>query len=159
MQFTVLALFAAAASLVVATPVPEIGTINAYPVVVGNIGVANPGLQVRSKANAPAPLRVGSDDAFQTNSCNAAERQCCQSLHQHSDSGVQSLLGALNLPIPAESGFMGVQCTPLASVLSGASTCNSEPVCCSGNHFDGMVSLGCNPVGGGGLLSGLGVGM
>jgi len=70
MQFTVLALFAAAASLVVATPVPEIDTINAYPVVVSTIEVANAGLQVRAKAKAPAPLRVGSDDAFQTNSCN-----------------------------------------------------------------------------------------
>lgn len=70
MQFTVLALFAAAVSLVVATPLPEIDIVNAYPVVVGNVGVANAGLQVRAKANAPAPLRVGSDDAFQTNSCN-----------------------------------------------------------------------------------------
>ena len=68
MQFTVLTLFAAA-SLVVATPVPE---LNAYPVAVTNVGVANPGLQVRakSKAHAPAPVRVGSNDSFQTNSCN-----------------------------------------------------------------------------------------
>ena len=92
MQFTVLTLFAAA-SLVVATPVPT--DVDAYPVVVTNVGVANPGLQVRAKAKAPAPLRVGSNDSFQTNSCNgatsicinsghllisvtAAERQCCQ---------------------------------------------------------------------------------
>jgi hypothetical protein len=93
MQFTILALFAAA-SLVAATPVPEIGS---YPVVVTNVGVANPGLQTRAKSKAytPAPLRVGSNDAFQSNSCNgatsiyrssdhlltsvtAAERQCCQ---------------------------------------------------------------------------------
>lgn len=93
MQFTVLALFAAA-SLVVATPVPD---FDAYPVAVTNVGVANAGLQVRAKSKAyvPPPLRVGSDDSFQSNSCNgatsiylsndhllisvtAAERQCCQ---------------------------------------------------------------------------------
>ena len=77
MQFTVLALFAAAASLVVATPVPEFDSINAYPVIVGTIGVANDGLHVRAKANTPAPLRVGSDDAFQTNSCNGTSSVYC----------------------------------------------------------------------------------
>jgi len=66
MQFTVLAVFAAA-SLVVASPMPGID-----PVVITNVGLANAGLQVRAKtkSNAPAPLRVGSDDSFQTNSCN-----------------------------------------------------------------------------------------
>ena len=68
MQFTVLALFAAA-SLVVATPVPEIGT---YPVVVTNVGVANLQARAKAKTNAPPPLRVGSNDSFQTNSCNGA---------------------------------------------------------------------------------------
>ena len=70
MQFTVLALFVAA-SLVVATPVPEPGI---YPVAVTNIGVANANLQARArgKTSAPPPLRVGSNDSFQTNSCNGA---------------------------------------------------------------------------------------
>jgi len=69
MQFTILAL--AAASLVVATPMPPIDA-NAYPVVVTNVGVANAALYPRAKGNAPAPLRVGSNDSFQTNSCNGA---------------------------------------------------------------------------------------
>jgi hypothetical protein len=70
MQFTVLALFAAV-SLVIATPVPE---VNAHPLDIANLEMPNTDLHVRAKGNshAPAPLRVGSNDSFQTNSCNGA---------------------------------------------------------------------------------------
>jgi hypothetical protein len=63
-------------------------------------------------------------------------------LHQHSDSKSQSIMSGLNTlglgtnaPLDLKDLFVGVQCSPLASVLGGANACNSKPVCCSGNHL------------------------
>ena len=63
-------------------------------------------------------------------------------LHQNSDSKSQSIMSGLgllglgtNAPLDLSNLFVGVNCSPLGSVLGGASACNSKPVCCSGNHL------------------------
>lgn len=65
--------------------------------------------------------------------------QCCQSLHQSQDLKSQGIFGSLlGAAIPLDNLMVGLQCNPLAQtlpILSGASTCQSQPVCCTGNKL------------------------
>ena len=48
----------------------------------------------------------------------------------------QAGVGALLAMVPLDDLMVGLQCSPIAGGLlgiGGASTCNSQPVCCSGN--------------------------
>lgn len=64
------------------------------------------------------------------------QAQCCQTIHQTNDQQFQALSSMLGLSIPADNLMTGVQCSPIANtddLLSGSSSCNSQPICCSGN--------------------------
>ena len=65
--------------------------------------------------------------------------QCCQSLHQTSGLASQGTFGQLlAASIPLDQLMVGIQCSPLAGVVpivGGSSSCNSRPVCCSGNKL------------------------
>lgn len=63
-------------------------------------------------------------------------------LHQNSDTKSQSIFSGLSLlglgtdvPLGLDDLFVGLECSPLASIVGGTSACNSKPVCCSGNHL------------------------
>ncbi|KAG8768827.1 hypothetical protein FRC20_008056 [Serendipita sp. 405] len=92
--------------------------------------------------------RVNSPQALNSGSCNVGEAQCCQSIHQSGDKKGQFLTSLLSLAIPAEGTMLGVQCTPIANLLplTGSETCHSQPVCCTGNEYHGLVNVGCSPL-------------
>ncbi|CAG7854714.1 SubName: Full=Uncharacterized protein {ECO:0000313/EMBL:CCA66384.1} [Serendipita indica DSM 11827] len=92
--------------------------------------------------------RVDSGEAANEASCNVGEAQCCQSIHQSNDRNGQFLRSLLGLALPAGGGMLGAQCTPLANLLAvtGSSTCRSQPVCCTGNEYRGLVAVGCSPI-------------
>jgi hypothetical protein len=71
-----------------------------------------------------------------TDSHVVGQAQCCQSLHQSQDKQASFVSSLLGIAIPADNSMLGLQCTPIASLLSvaGSSTCNSKPVCCTGNE-------------------------
>ncbi|KIM29652.1 hypothetical protein M408DRAFT_67258 [Serendipita vermifera MAFF 305830] len=92
---------------------------------------------------------INSPESATALSCNVGEAQCCQSIHQTQGTQAQFLSSLLGLALPVDNSMLGVQCTPIAnllSVLGGSSTCNSRPVCCTGNDYQGLVSLGCTPI-------------
>lgn len=64
------------------------------------------------------------------------QAQCCQTLHQTQGRESSLISSVLGIVIPADNTMLGLQCTPLANLLSltGSSTCNSKPVCCTGNE-------------------------
>ncbi|KAG8830396.1 hypothetical protein FRC20_008434 [Serendipita sp. 405] len=80
---------------------------------------------------------INSPNSSNSNSCNVGEAQCCQSIHQSHDQSFQRLTSLLGLVAPADGLLAGVQCSPIlnvAGVLSGSSTCHSQPICCTGNE-------------------------
>ncbi|KAG8801441.1 hypothetical protein FRC17_006657, partial [Serendipita sp. 399] len=81
--------------------------------------------------------QINSPSASNVNSCNVGEAQCCQSIHQSQDKNFQRLTSLLGLVAPGDGLLAGVQCSPildLAGLLSGSSTCRSQPICCTGNE-------------------------
>ncbi|PVG00406.1 hypothetical protein CPB86DRAFT_701504, partial [Serendipita vermifera] len=76
------------------------------------------------------------------------EAQCCQSIHQTTSTHSQFITGLLGIALPADKSMLGIQCTPIANLLSltGSSTCHSQSVCCTGNDYHGLVTLGCSPI-------------
>jgi len=91
---------------------------------------------------------INSPNVTTSASCDVGQAQCCQSLHQSSDKQSSFVSSLLGIVIPADNSMLGLQCTPIASLLSvtGSSTCNSKPVCCTGNEYDGLVNIGCSPI-------------
>ncbi|KAG8811576.1 hypothetical protein FRC17_002400 [Serendipita sp. 399] len=107
--------------------------------------------RVHERATEPVEKRhdrVNSSQSTNRGSCNVGEAQCCQSIHQSGDKKGQFLTSLLSLAIPADGGMLGVQCTPLANLLAitGSETCHSQPVCCTGNEYHGLVNVGCSPL-------------
>ncbi|PVG02904.1 hypothetical protein CPB86DRAFT_695962 [Serendipita vermifera] len=83
------------------------------------------------------------------NSCNVGQAQCCQTVYQSQDRSFQFLTSLLGISVPANGLLAGVQCSPLGntlSILGGSGSCNSQPICCTGNEYHGLVNVGCSPV-------------
>ncbi|CAA7263588.1 unnamed protein product [Cyclocybe aegerita] len=95
---------------------------------------------------AASPAPDGSEGGIH-NSCNTGPVQCCNSLYENESEQANlliSLVGAVVGPIGTQ---VGANCSPLSviGVGSGAS-CNTQPVCCSNNKFNGLVAIGCSPI-------------
>ncbi|KAF9533870.1 fungal hydrophobin [Crepidotus variabilis] len=80
------------------------------------------------------------------NSCNTGPVQCCNEVYHSSSKKANDIceLFGINAPV---SGFVGTQCSPItgAGVGSGAN-CKSQPMCCTGNNYKGLVVVGCSPI-------------
>ncbi|CAA7260491.1 unnamed protein product [Cyclocybe aegerita] len=78
--------------------------------------------------------------------CNTGDIQCCNSTMQSSTTSLGLLSGLLGLVLPAISGLVGLNCSPLSIIGLGGNSCSAQPVCCSNNQFNGLISLGCIPI-------------
>ncbi|KAK0218794.1 hydrophobin-251 [Armillaria fumosa] len=79
-------------------------------------------------------------------SCNTGSVQCCKSVQDASSSPIQSLLGLLNIPIGDITAQVGLTCSPITLIGLGTTQCVNQPVCCTGNNFNGLIALGCTPI-------------
>ncbi|KIM29497.1 hypothetical protein M408DRAFT_328749 [Serendipita vermifera MAFF 305830] len=124
------------------------GTVNG--VIDGVDGRDRLGRRRRSPKTPSQPEFINSPQAATEGACNVGTAQCCQSLHQTSGLASQGMFGQLlAASIPLDQLMVGLQCSPIAGVIpivGGSSSCNSRPVCCTGNKFDGLVSVGCSPL-------------
>ncbi|KAF8069847.1 fungal hydrophobin-domain-containing protein [Lyophyllum atratum] len=78
--------------------------------------------------------------------CNTGEVQCCNSLKNASDENVSSLLGFLNIAVQDLTAQVGLGCSPISAIGIAGNSCTSQPVCCTGNQFNGLVVVGCTPI-------------
>ncbi|KAG8217941.1 hydrophobin, partial [Butyriboletus roseoflavus] len=76
--------------------------------------------------------------------CNTGSINCCNSVQ--SLSSAQNTLSQFNLlsAATAAGGQVGFNCSPIS--LVGGNTCEQQPVCCTGNDFNGLVNIGCSPI-------------
>ncbi|KAF8625344.1 hypothetical protein AX17_006886 [Amanita inopinata Kibby_2008] len=93
---------------------------------------------------AATPIPGGGD---MTNSCNTGPVQCCNSMHESNSAEATNLLALVGASVQGVTGSVGAQCSPLTVIgVSGGSNCNSQPVCCKNNNFNGLVAIGCSPI-------------
>ncbi|KAF9007481.1 fungal hydrophobin-domain-containing protein [Cyathus striatus] len=78
--------------------------------------------------------------------CNTGDLQCCQSVQSSSNPSVASLLGLLGAVVQGAAVQVGLTCSPISVIGVGGNSCTAQPVCCTGNNFNGVVALGCTPV-------------
>ncbi|KDQ60466.1 hypothetical protein JAAARDRAFT_191843 [Jaapia argillacea MUCL 33604] len=85
--------------------------------------------------------------ARQTSQCNVGTINCCNSVQSVDSTGVTQLAGLLGIDLGGITGLVGLTCSSISalSLLNGGA-CNASPVCCSGNTFSGLISLGCIPI-------------
>ncbi|KAK0224893.1 hydrophobin-251, partial [Armillaria nabsnona] len=91
----------------------------------------------------PVLPRGGGDGA----ACSATgTAQCCGSTESVSFPGVATLLGLIGVVVSDLTANVGVTCSPISVIGVGGTSCSSQAVCCEGNHFNGLVALGCTPL-------------
>ncbi|KAF9523301.1 fungal hydrophobin-domain-containing protein [Crepidotus variabilis] len=78
-------------------------------------------------------------------SCNTGPVQCCNSITYASDAGAKTIISALSLVVPDETA-VGLTCQPLTALGIGGNGCQSQPVCCENNDFEGAIVIGCSPI-------------
>ncbi|KAG8814850.1 hypothetical protein FRC18_001761 [Serendipita sp. 400] len=105
---------------------------------------------IRRTKSQSQPQFINSPQATNQGSCSVGTAQCCQSLHQTQDLASQGALGGLLAAgLPLDDLMVGLQCSPIGNlvpVISGSDSCSSQPVCCTGDKYDGLVSVGCSPL-------------
>ncbi|KAF9532201.1 fungal hydrophobin-domain-containing protein [Crepidotus variabilis] len=90
-------------------------------------------------------VSAGNSDGI-NNSCNTGPIQCCNSIYEANSAEANFVKSILNIAIPIGAN-VAAQCSPLSVIGVGSgSSCSSQPVCCTGNHFNGLVAVGCSPV-------------
>ncbi|KAH0833880.1 hydrophobin [Lanmaoa asiatica] len=95
----------------------------------------------------PLALLVSATHLEARDQCNTGDINCCnqsQTLEQ-----ANGLLGTLGLAdIAAQiGGLVGVTCSPISAVGIGSGcTAQQQPLCCTGNNYNGLVNLGCSPI-------------
>ncbi|KJA29797.1 hypothetical protein HYPSUDRAFT_236627 [Hypholoma sublateritium FD-334 SS-4] len=78
--------------------------------------------------------------------CDTGDAQCCQSLQNPSDPSTSDLLGTLGVVAQGLTASVGLTCTPLSVLAIAGQSCNAQPACCTGNSFNGLVTLACTPL-------------
>ncbi|KIJ67320.1 hypothetical protein HYDPIDRAFT_25785 [Hydnomerulius pinastri MD-312] len=85
--------------------------------------------------------------ARQSSECNTGSISCCNSVQDANSSAVTLLAGLLGIVLGDLTGQVGLGCTPITVIGVGSgATCTQEPVCCTGNSYNGLINLGCSPI-------------
>ncbi|KZT62042.1 hypothetical protein CALCODRAFT_490606 [Calocera cornea HHB12733] len=79
--------------------------------------------------------------------CNVAGQHCCNTTVSHNSTSASVIAGLLGSSLmPGDNLMMGLDCTPLAPLLSAGGQCTATTVCCSGDQtYNGLINVGCSP--------------
>ncbi|PPQ89208.1 hypothetical protein CVT25_001277 [Psilocybe cyanescens] len=81
-----------------------------------------------------------------SNQCNTGPVQCCNTVLQSGTTSTNLILGLLGIVLGPVTGLLGLNCTPIGVLGIGGNSCTAQPVCCTGNDFNGLVNIGCSPI-------------
>ncbi|KIJ29213.1 hypothetical protein M422DRAFT_188764 [Sphaerobolus stellatus SS14] len=91
---------------------------------------------------AAAPSPNGGDSQ-----CNTGSISCCNTVQSASSDPISSLLGLLGIVLGDVTALVGLGCTPITAIgLGQGANCAQQPVCCTGNEFNGLINVGCTPI-------------
>ncbi|KAF8159213.1 hydrophobin-263 [Crassisporium funariophilum] len=92
------------------------------------------------------PLLAAASVLPRQGQCNVGTISCCNSVQQASNPVVGLLAGLLGIVLGPITGQVGLNCSPLTVIGVGGNSCSAQPVCCTGNSFNGLIVLGCTPI-------------
>ncbi|ETW78296.1 hydrophobin-like protein [Heterobasidion irregulare TC 32-1] len=79
--------------------------------------------------------------------CNTGSIQCCNALQSAGAPGISVILGLLGIKVGDVNAIVGFGCAPITVGGAGAgASCAAQPVCCTGNSFNGLINIGCTPI-------------
>ncbi|KAH9479147.1 Fruiting body protein SC1 [Psilocybe cubensis] len=81
-----------------------------------------------------------------SNQCNTGTISCCNQTLQSGTASTNLLLGLLGIVLGPVTGLLGLGCTPITVIGAGGNSCSAQPVCCTGNTFNGLINVGCTPI-------------
>ncbi|KAJ2912065.1 hypothetical protein MD484_g8348, partial [Candolleomyces efflorescens] len=97
----------------------------------------------------PAPGGHGES----TSQCNGGAVSCCNQVQQASSiNKIQAgLLAIMGVDVNNLTGQVGSNCSPV-NVLAGGtggswSDSVGQQVCCQNNYYNGLINVGCSPIG------------
>ncbi|OCH87740.1 hypothetical protein OBBRIDRAFT_795903 [Obba rivulosa] len=81
----------------------------------------------------------------QESQCDTSSINCCDNVSTPANSSdVRTVMKALRLDWVSDDTPVGTGCSSGGIVsVGGGTTCQSIPVCCEGNSFDGLIGIGC----------------
>ncbi|KIJ35373.1 hypothetical protein M422DRAFT_262333 [Sphaerobolus stellatus SS14] len=86
---------------------------------------------------------------FTDYSRNSGSALCCNTAADAQSSVITSLLSPLGIVLSGITGLVGLGCTPITIVGVGqGANCAQQPICCTGNRFNGLVNIGCTSLSG-----------
>ncbi|KAF8838440.1 hydrophobin [Paxillus ammoniavirescens] len=95
----------------------------------------------------PLALLASASHLEARDQCNTGSISCCNQVQTAQQAN--QILSQYNLVAAAAAagGNVGLTCTPVTVVGTG-SGCDAtqQPVCCTGNQFNGVVNIGCTPI-------------
>ncbi|KAH7921833.1 fungal hydrophobin [Leucogyrophana mollusca] len=102
---------------------------------------------IASRIFAVLPLAVLAVAGGATNQCNTGSASCCNSTQSAQQFKASEIADFLGINVGDVGTLVGLHCTPLSVVGTGSGCqANQEPVCCTDNHFNGLVNVGCSPL-------------
>lgn len=145
MKFTIVstATFFYAASLAAALPGLPLGGVVGG--VLGGVGGVTPPTGGGGGTTTP-PTGGGGGSTTPGGNCNTGPVQCCNTVQKASAPSSAALLGLLGIVLQDLDVLVGITCSPLSVIGIGSGGCNTQPVCCQNNTFNGLISLGCVPI-------------
>ncbi|KAJ8595464.1 fungal hydrophobin [Rhizopogon salebrosus TDB-379] len=75
--------------------------------------------------------------------CDTGTMQCCKSsetLEEYNNSPMGTITGLLPIDLGLDT-IVGLSCS---AILGGS--CTTDPMCCTGNQYYGLVNVGCTPI-------------
>ncbi|TFK69498.1 hydrophobin-domain-containing protein [Pluteus cervinus] len=81
-----------------------------------------------------------------SNQCNTGTIQCCNTVQDASSQNVQDVAALNDITLGSVTGLVGLTCNPVSVIGAGGNSCSSQPVCCTGNNFSGLIVVGCTPI-------------
>ncbi|KIJ45393.1 hypothetical protein M422DRAFT_166783, partial [Sphaerobolus stellatus SS14] len=74
--------------------------------------------------------------------------QCCTTTAASDSTLANTLAGLLGIVLSGVIGDIGLGCTPITlfSGVGQGANCAQQPVCCTGNQFNGLINVGCTPI-------------
>ncbi|KLO20323.1 fungal hydrophobin [Schizopora paradoxa] len=89
----------------------------------------------------PTPQALGNSQ------CDTGSLRCCSQVTTPEAYGQTAGLGSVITELLGSiSGTIGVSCDSVNVIGASGNSCSAQPACCTGDTFNGLVTLGCSPV-------------
>ncbi|PPR01342.1 hypothetical protein CVT24_006342 [Panaeolus cyanescens] len=81
------------------------------------------------------------------NSCNTGDIKCCNQVMSSESAAFKGIASLLALDVTGITGQVAMGCSPITVIgLGSGANCKAQPVCCSGNKYNGLINVGCSPI-------------